>query len=136
MFHSCETGCNSLLTIHGNCHIERLSSSYVNAGNKCTLACFSQTHFSMVSELEAKGKVICYVYTYLRKKLVNSGITISSFKPSVNGNWIWLNYDHTEQQLYAKRGSLTKISSLPHQPNVITIPVCASILYNDNSVGS
>ena len=96
---------------------------YVNAGNKHTLACFYQTHFSGVSKLEAREEVVCYIYTYLEKKSRNGGITIGSFKLNVKGNWIWLNYDCTMQQLHARSDDQMKISSLPHQPNVVTIPV-------------
>ena len=77
--------------------------SYVNAGSKPTLACFYQTHFSGVSELEAKEKVVCYVYAYVEKKSRNGGITICSFNLNVARNWVWSNYHGTQQQLHARR---------------------------------
>ena len=49
--------------------------SYVNAVSKPTLACFYQTHFSGVNELEVKEKVVCYIYAYVEKKSRNGGIT-------------------------------------------------------------
>ena len=84
-------------------HHIRTSHSYINARNKLTLACFCQTHFRGVSELEAKEKVVCYIYAYVEKKLRNGGITICSFKPNVTHNWVWSNYHGTQQQLLARR---------------------------------
>ena len=61
----------------------------------------SRTRFSRVRELEVKEKVICYIYAYLEKKSRNGRISISLFKLNDKGSWIWLNYNHTDQQLNA-----------------------------------
>ena len=63
----------------------------------------NQTHFSVVSELEAKEKVVCYVYTYVAKKSTNGGITICSLKLNVTRKWVWSNYHCTEQQSHARK---------------------------------
>ena len=112
MFHPHETGCNSHVSIHGNCDVECLTSrayhSYVNVGSKLTLACFYQTHFSRVSKLESKKKVICYIYAYIEKKSRNGGITICSFKLNATLNWVWSNYHGIQQQLLYVCGLLQR----------------------------
>ena len=61
------------------------------------------TCFSEVSELEAKEKVVCYVYAYVQKKLRNSGIIICSFNLNVTRNWVCSNYHGTQWQLHTRR---------------------------------
>ena len=85
-----ETGCNSHVSVHRNCNIECLTSRAYTFVCKCReqahFSVFYQTHFSKVSELEAKEKVICYIYVYVEKKSMNSGITICSFNLDVTCN--------------------------------------------------
>ena len=78
MFHPHETGCNGHVSVHGNCVIERLTSRAYTFVRKrreqvCTSVLVSNT-FHWVSELESKGKVVCYIYAYIEKKSRNGGI--------------------------------------------------------------
>ena len=75
----------------------------VNIVTKHMLVCFHETHFNRVRELEAKRKVIYYIYASLGKQSSNDGITVGLLSPKLKGNWTQSNYDHTEQQLYARR---------------------------------
>ena len=106
MFYPRETGCNSHVSVHGFCHVEQLTSrAYMFIRKRRDQGHFRvllSNTFQRLRGLEVKDKVVCYIHTFIEKKSRNSGIAISSFKPNVQGNWVWLNYDATEQQLRAR----------------------------------
>ena len=83
---------------------------HVKAGNKHTLTCSYQSHFIGVGELEAKGKVVCYIYTYLEKIVRNRGNTISPFRPK---RLKATGFGRTTA-IKNRNRTLEEISSLPH----------------------
>ena len=74
--------CVSTLKLQHTCRTSNITCTHI-----CTYKRKEQAHIILLlsntfqqGELEAKGKVVCCVYTYSGKKSRNGGITIISFK--------------------------------------------------------